>query len=109
MDYAIQFEDYLRATEEESGINIREYLFYKVQYGDSFKTIAESLEIPVRVLTAANPDIDPATIQAEQVLNSPSTKQSEYIFSVVAIKLDITADTIREANLDINPTTLQIG
>ncbi|KAL8841247.1 MAG: hypothetical protein Q9176_003340 [Flavoplaca citrina] len=109
MGYAIEFEDCLRALEEESGDDLREYLLYTVQHGDNFETIAESLGIPVQVLAAANPGVDPATIQTEQVLISPPTEQSERIFSVIAVKLDTTADAIREANPGIDPTTLQVG
>ncbi|KAL8649230.1 MAG: hypothetical protein Q9226_005662 [Calogaya cf. arnoldii] len=109
MGYAIEFEDCWRAVMEETGEDMREFLVYTVQPGDTFETIAEVLGISVQCLAAANPGVNPATIQAEQDLVSPPTEQARCIFSVVAAKLETTADAIQEANPGVDPTALQVG
>ena len=47
---------------------------YKVRPGDSFASIATALQVPMRALMAANPEVDPFGLRPGQTLRLPSDR-----------------------------------
>lgn len=88
---------------------------YTIKAGDTFTSIATSLGISVLALEAANPGVNPTTLQIGQVIKLPGqvvttyTIQSGDTLTIIAAKFGTTVAALEAANPNVNPNDLQIG
>ncbi len=93
---------------------------YTIQSGDTFFAIAKKLGFSVDALKAANPGVNPSSLQVGQVINLPGggdnnngggsyTIQSGDTFFAIAKKLGLSVDAIKAANPGVDPSSLKVG
>ncbi|KAL2070348.1 hypothetical protein VTL71DRAFT_13374 [Oculimacula yallundae] len=103
---------------------------YTIQAGDTFSTIAAVLGTTAAVIQAANPGVNPNTLQVGSFINVPPrskpapvpsptqpspalgnkyTIQAGDTYGSIAAKLGITVVSLQSANPGVNPNALQIG
>jgi len=90
---------------------------YTIQAGDTFYSIASRFHTTPEAIQAANPGVNPNTLQIGQVINLPGapsggsqyTIQAGDTFTSIAAKFGTSAQNIQAANPGVNPNNLQVG
>ncbi|KAH6722921.1 hypothetical protein BKA61DRAFT_648166 [Leptodontidium sp. MPI-SDFR-AT-0119] len=105
---------------------------YTIQSGDTYGSIAAKLGTTVAAIQAANPGVNPNTLQVGSQINIPSTTQPSpgpvtptpvptapatgtYViqsgdtFTTIAAKFNTSVSAIEAANPSVKPTSLQVG
>lgn len=92
---------------------------YTIKHGDTFYLIARTYGLPLSVLLAANPGVDPNRLYIGQVICVPSPTcpvgTTPHViargdtFYTLAIRFNTSVNAIKRANPNVNPNNLQIG